>query len=292
MWTSSIGIKMSEEFRLVGAVCLRQAFDPYWISVLRKGVNRHLASLDRRQTILGQDDRGPTLTMDNNAWSAIPEYEDFLRHSPISGMAGQLMRANEVRHLQDTLLHSVRPNMVSTPWHQDLPYYKIDGTLCSVWIPLQDVCAEDNLAVVSGSHSWGRVFVPSDFAGESERLLRDIEALPAPFETIFNVQDSIQRREIALLSWDTCPGDCIVFDGRTLHGRIASRPCLLTRLTFRFIADDAVFSNDAFPWSDLDLAGEDLKIGERLRGRSFPLLWTSREGLIAASPLESNYPAT
>ena len=48
-----------------------------------------------------------------------------------------------------------------TPWHQDLPYYCVDGNNTgSFWIPLDEVNKENNLKLILGSHKWEKLLRP------------------------------------------------------------------------------------------------------------------------------------
>jgi hypothetical protein len=42
---------------------------------------------------------------------------------------------------------------IRTPWHQDQPYYNVDGQQnCSMWLPVDPVGRESTLEFVAGSH--------------------------------------------------------------------------------------------------------------------------------------------
>ena len=45
-----------------------------------------------------------------------------------------------------------------TPWHQDMPYYCVNGNdTGSLWIPLDNVDKENNLKLILGSHKWPKL---------------------------------------------------------------------------------------------------------------------------------------
>ena len=52
---------------------------------------------------------------------------------------------------------------VKTPWHHDQSYYPIDGTVCSIWMPLDSVPQETTIYFVKGSHNWNKWFHPRKF---------------------------------------------------------------------------------------------------------------------------------
>ena len=54
-----------------------------------------------------------------------------------------------------------------TPWHQDQPYYPVDGSAnCSIWMPIDPVSLDTAIEFVRGSHRWGKWFYPRKFATE------------------------------------------------------------------------------------------------------------------------------
>lgn len=70
----------------------------------------------------------------------------------------------------ETLRTSIARNMaepsadVATPWHQDQPYYCVDGNqTVSLWIPLDTVSHERTLEFVGGSQLRGKYFRPEQF---------------------------------------------------------------------------------------------------------------------------------
>ena len=51
-----------------------------------------------------------------------------------------------------------------TPWHQDQPYYCVDGSdTVTLWISLDLVPRDRTLEFVGGSHKWGKYFRPERF---------------------------------------------------------------------------------------------------------------------------------
>ena len=61
-------------------------------------------------------------------WQEIPEYEEFVRESGAAAIAGELMGSERVRLYHDHLLVKEPGTAQRTPWHQDQPYYNVDGT--------------------------------------------------------------------------------------------------------------------------------------------------------------------
>jgi ectoine hydroxylase-related dioxygenase (phytanoyl-CoA dioxygenase family) len=108
-----------------------------------------------------------------------------------------------------------------TPWHQDQPYYNVDGRGVSAWIPVDPVPEAGCLELLAGTHR-GPWLMPRTFLDGEARWfpegslaeLPDIEADRAGFD--------IRRFEME-------PGDAIFFDFLTVHG--APRLCALRGVT-------------------------------------------------------------
>src|SRR5579862_2704789 len=91
-----------------------------------------------------------------------------------------------------------------TPWHQDQPYYNVDGRGVSAWIVVDPVPEGGSLELVAGSHS-GPWLMPRTFLTKEARWFPEgslaelpaIDADPAAFD---------------ILRFDLQPGDAVFFD--------------------------------------------------------------------------------
>ena len=120
------------------------------------------------------------------------------------------MATPQVRFYHDHVLVKEGGTKQRTPWHQDQPYYNVDGRGVSAWIPVDPVPEAGCLELVATSHR-GPWLMPRTFLrGEARWFpegslaeLPDIEADRAAFD--------IRRFELE-------PGDAIFFDFLTVHG--------------------------------------------------------------------------
>src|SRR5690606_30725601 len=135
--------------------------------------------------------------------------------SPAAAIAARLMRSRTVRFFHDHVLVKQPGTSTVTPWHQDQPYYCVDGEQhVSFWTPLDAVSREVVMECVAGSHRWGRPFRPTRvdntplYANDEFEPLPDIEA---------------KRGELDIVASAMEPGDAIAFTFRTLHGAPANR---------------------------------------------------------------------
>jgi ectoine hydroxylase-related dioxygenase (phytanoyl-CoA dioxygenase family) len=122
-----------EDFRRDGAVRVRGAFTPDEVALVEHGIERNLAEPSERALVASRDDDAGRFVEDFCNWQRIPEYEQFIRNSQAAPIAGQLMGTGQVRLYHDHMLVKEPGTRQRTPWHQDQPYYNIDGTqTCSL----------------------------------------------------------------------------------------------------------------------------------------------------------------
>jgi len=252
-----------ETFQRDGAVLVKGALTK-WIDVLADGLARN--QREPSPTARYHTGEGETAFFNDYCnWDRIPEYRSFIYESPAAGIAASLMGSKNVRFFHEHVVLKEAGNTVPTPWHQDLPYYCVDGSKsCSFWIPLDAVPRERGLEFVAGSHLWGKNFEPMFFSGKPVNEGRTWDTLP-------NIDDS--RDDYRLVGWDMEPGDMLAFNFSTVHGAPANpSPDRRAAIAFRFMGDDVRFADrggtTSPPFPDLKLHdGDELDVPE------FPLVW-------------------
>ena len=193
-----------------GVVCVRSVLDPGEVAAAARGIDAVLARPGAlAQVASGADDPG-AFTEDFCRWREIPEIERLARYSRVPAVAAALLATPQVRFYHDHVLVKEGGTRQRTPWHQDQPYYNVDGRGVSAWIPVDPVPEAGCLELVAGTHR-GPWLMPRTFLlGEARWFpegtlaeLPDIEADRAAFD--------IRRYQLA-------PGDAIFFDFLTVHG--------------------------------------------------------------------------
>ncbi|MCZ6695150.1 MAG: phytanoyl-CoA dioxygenase family protein [Acidobacteria bacterium] len=257
-----------EMFERDGAVCLRSMFKRHWLDSLARGVERNMAD-PSPDGVRYTPDGGPGGFRDDYCnWDRIDEYREFVFNSPAGGMVGRLTGSKRVRLFHEHVLVKEPGTLEITPWHQDLPYFCVDGEkLCSLWLPLDPVPRNGCVEFVAGSHRWGKMFLPRkfisheyyDYASDDYEPIPDIEA---------------NRDDYRILSWDLDPGDCIVFHMRMLHGAPGTMHLKTRRRAFstRWLGDDAVFARRPGKTSP-PFEGLDLEPGQPMDRPIFPVVW-------------------
>ncbi|MFJ9989245.1 phytanoyl-CoA dioxygenase family protein [Pseudomonas putida] len=259
-----------EDFQRDGAVVLRGVFKD-WIERLREGFEQNLAEPSAFAIEnVGAGESGRFFE-DYCNWQRIPAFTDFVRNSPAAGLAGELMGARQVQVFHDHILVKEPGTNKPTPWHQDLPYYCVDGQqTASYWIPLDPVSSSNTLSVVLGSHRWPKPVRPKRWASNSDFY----GATDAAGQSLYMDMPDVENGEFAILSPQMEPGDAVVFDFRTVHGAAGNTGSGRRRaFSTRFLGDDARYvqrpgrTSPPFP-------GIDLRDGDRMREDWFPVVWT------------------
>ncbi len=233
--TGDLSDRELQAFRRDGAVALRGVFAE-WLEVLRAGVGRNMAEPGPYTKEYSADDSTGYFFGDYCNWQRIPEFRSFLLESPAAAIAGALMGSKTARLFHEHVLVKEPGTEEATPWHHDLPYYCVEGTMsCSLWIPLDAVAREICPEFVAGSHRWGKRFMPRKFIGiDYDRPGEALEPVP---------DIDGHREDYRILSWALEPGDAIAFTYLTLHG---APPNLSTNrrrgFVARWLGEDMVFA--------------------------------------------------
>ncbi len=209
-----------ETYHRDGVVLLPGLFDQDWIGLLDQGLQANCENPTDRSRVWDRDPAGRTMFYDSQAWQGIAEYRKFIFDSPAAALAGQLMGASVINFYFDAVFVRSPGSQFATPWHQDEPYWSVEGyDTCTLWMPLVPVKKENALAYVPGSHRLDSVFYQYnfgdlnpdgkagidqvDFSHVAETAFPDIAADPQGF---------------GVVSWDMAPGDCVAFNSRIMHG--------------------------------------------------------------------------
>ena len=205
-----LGEDAAAAFARDGVACVRSVLDPAQVALAAGAIDEVLARPGPLAQVASAPGDPGAFTEDFCRWREVPGIERLARHSRAAAVAAALMGTSQVRFYHDHVLVKEGQTRQRTPWHQDQPYYNVDGRGVSAWIPVDPVPLEGCLELVSGSHS-GRWLMPRAFlSGEARWFpegslaeLPDIEADRGAFD--------IRRFGLA-------PGDAIFFDFLTVHG--------------------------------------------------------------------------
>jgi ectoine hydroxylase-related dioxygenase (phytanoyl-CoA dioxygenase family) len=257
-----------DRFQRDGAVCLRQLFRPEEIALLRAGIDENLAHLSPRAKVAsGANDPG-RFVEDFCNWQDNAQYRRFIFDSPLAETAGRLMQSTSARLYHDHMLTKEPGTRQPTPWHQDQPYYNIDGRQnVSFWIPADPVNRESTLEFVAGSHL-GPWLMPRSFMDAQAKWFPEGSLADLP-----NIEAA--RDAYPILGWELQPGDAVCFHMLTLHAaQGVSGPNRRRVFSVRFLGDDITHAPRRWRTSpEFPGLREELPAGAPMNDPRFPELW-------------------
>src|SRR3954466_3236892 len=254
-------------FRRDGAVILRGLLSGEEVATLERGVERNLADLSPLGMNATKPGEPGAFVEDFRNWERIPEYRDVITTSALAATAAALTGSDQVRLFHDHLLVKEAGTLDRSPWHQDQPYYCIDGTqTVSFWIPLDPVARPSTLEFVAGSHAEGRWYMPRSFV-KGTAMVFDEGAL----EEVPDVD--ADRAAFDIKGWAMQPGDAVAFNMLTLHAAAGSQ-ARRRAFSVRFCGDDVTWAprphRTSPPFDELDGV---LAAGGALDHPLFPVVW-------------------
>jgi ectoine hydroxylase-related dioxygenase (phytanoyl-CoA dioxygenase family) len=259
-----------------GVVLIKRAFEPEWLEVVARGVEKDIAQPGPLHT-MQQTPGDPGFFLTDFCMSQrLAEFRDFAFESPAPEIAQALMRSKRVNYFYDGIWVKDKGTPKRTRWHQDQPYYPVNGAMCILWMPLDPISKDICLELLRGSHKWNRWFQP-----ELTRLGEDLYPPNTEFERMPDIQADRDSYDIA--AYDMEPGDCIAFNGMTVHGAPGNPRQTHRRraLSTVWLGDDAVFATRPGPVRP-SFEGHGLKPGDSMDSPYFPRVWPRQAGRDAA----------
>jgi ectoine hydroxylase-related dioxygenase (phytanoyl-CoA dioxygenase family) len=259
--------ELAAAFTRDGVVCVRSALGPDEVAAAARGIETVLASPGPLALVASAAGDPGRFTEDFCRWQQIPEIERLARHSAVPRIAATLMLTPRVRFYHDHVLVKEGGTSQRTPWHQDQPYYNVDGRGVSAWIPVDPVPLEGCLELVAGSHR-GPWLMPRTFLSGEARWFPEGSLAELPDIDADRDAFDIRRFELA-------PGDAIFFDFLTVHGAPGFHFSGSRRvLSLRYLSAGVTFAPRRWrtspPFEGLD---HDLAAGSDLDHPLFPVVW-------------------
>jgi ectoine hydroxylase-related dioxygenase (phytanoyl-CoA dioxygenase family) len=263
----TLGAETVSAYRRDGAVVVRGVFTPDEVAEVEAGVERVLADPGPLALVASDPDDPGYFVEDFCRWQDVPEFERVIRGSAAADVAAALMGSDTVRLFHDHTLVKEPGTRQPTPWHQDQPYYNVDGFQnVSMWMPVDPVPVESTLRFVAGSHL-GPWLMP--------RTFRDAQARWFPEGSLAELPDvDAHPDRYRVLAWALEPGDAVFFHMLTLHAA-GGVPGGARRRAFsvRFLGDDARHAPRRWRTSpEFPGLAEELPAGAVMDHPLFPLL--------------------
>ena len=251
-----------------GAVCIRHVLDPTWLATLRRGIDEIVERPTPLHTIQTLEDDPGFFLSDICMAQESPKIQDFVLNGPTGALAAHVMVSERVNFWADTLWVKQAQTPKRTRWHQDQPFFWVNGRqLCVIWCPLDTVSETDSLELIQGSHRWGKWFSP-----ELSRFGQDLyKASGNTFERMPDIDAT--REDYELMRWAMEPGDVIVFNGSTVHGAPGNSSNAKRRaISTIWMGDDTEYGERPNPGRP-HFRGHDLTPGDSMDSTYFPRVW-------------------
>lgn len=255
------------DYQRDGAVCIRNLFTPEEVELLKSGIEANLAQPSPRGMVASRPDDPGRFFEDFCNWQDFPQFKRFIFDTPLAALAQRLMQSTTVRLYHDHLLVKEPGTRQRTPWHQDQPYYNVDGLQnISFWIPVDPVPRASTLEFIAGSHR-GPWLMPRTFMTNQAKWFPEGSLAELP-----DIEN--HREDFPILGWDLQPGDLVCFHMLSLHASAGVDGTRSRRVySVRFLGDDMTHAPRPWvtspPFPGLD---QELPAGAAMDHSLFPLM--------------------
>ena len=247
-----------------GVIIIRDLFKP-WINILRKGFEEVLLNPGpHARENVNEGEKGRFFE-DYCNWQRIPEFVNFIKESPAAQIVAEATKSKSIQVFHDHIFVKDSGTNKETPWHQDMPYYCVDGNdTGSFWIPLDLVTKENSLQVLLGSHKFPKLIRPTKWSNDKPWYKDN--------DNFMDMTD-ISKMEKNILSSEMDIGDAVLFNFKVLHSSSGNTAKIPRRaFSMRFIGDDVKYIDRGGETSP-PFKGIDLNNGDKMREDWFPVIW-------------------
>jgi ectoine hydroxylase-related dioxygenase (phytanoyl-CoA dioxygenase family) len=246
-----------------GVVFIKGLFKDH-VDEIRKGIEYNMENPGPYAAENLKEGEGGRFFDDYCNWTRIPEFEHVIRSSPAAEVAADLMQSQQVQVFHDHVLVKEPGTSKPTPWHQDGPYYFVQGKQnVSFWSPM-DTVTQASLRCVAGSHLWEKPVLPTRWLAETNFYPDDDTYMPVP---------DPDAEGMTVVEFPMEPGDAVAFNYDILHGARGNSTDQRRRaFSLRLLGDDARYverpgrTSPPFP-------GHDMVPGQVLRQDWFPVIY-------------------
>ena len=252
-----------EIYQEQGAIVLKSLFKP-WIELLREGFKKVLnkPGPHARENVTNKEGR---FFEDYCNWQRINEFKKFAEESPAAQIVAEATGSKSIQLFHEHIFVKDPGTFKETPWHQDMPYYCVDGNdTGSFWIPLDPITKENSLQLLLGSHKFPKLVRPTKWSNDKPWYKDNDNFMDMP---------DITKMEKNILSSEMNIGDAILFNFKVLHSSSGNTEKIPRRaFSMRFIGDDVKYIDRGGETSP-PFKGIDLNNGAKMREDWFPVIW-------------------
>tara|TARA_B100001109_G_scaffold170744_1_gene139449 strand:- start:319 stop:1107 length:789 start_codon:yes stop_codon:yes gene_type:complete len=248
-----------------GVIIIKDVFKD-WIEPLRKGFQKVLDQPSKHGRENTEEKNGRFFE-DYCNWERIDEFKDCIFNSPGAKIIAEATNSKSVQIFHEHIFIKEPGTNKETPWHQDMPYYCVDGNdTGSFWIPLDEVDKENNLKLILGSNKWPKLIRPTKWSNNKSWYEDDTSFMDLP---------SSKQYENDILIPELRLGDAVLFNFKTVHSSTGNNTSKARRaFSMRFIGDDVKYIDRGGPTSP-PFDEINLKVGDTLREDWFPKIFNN-----------------
>jgi ectoine hydroxylase-related dioxygenase (phytanoyl-CoA dioxygenase family) len=253
--TATVTDDLVSRYREDGVVCHHGAFSSREMAIFEEAYQVLMDNPTYKQMELQVVGDGRFATdLTNRSEKAVEQLERVFAETCVADLAQACMGSTDVWFYYEQVW--LKEGLARrSPWHQDASYLPVEGPhLTRLWIPLDPVPPNGNLEFIRGSHADNVLYVPSkwDPDDQTEALYTAESMQPLP-----NIEG--HREDWDIVSFDTGPGDVIMFHTGILHGGAATAAGQRRRsLSLMFYGDDAQYAVRPVPEKDASMISEGL----------------------------------
>ncbi len=254
-----------KDYQNDGVIIIKDLFKD-WIEPLRTGFQKVLDNPSKHGRENVTDNNGRFFE-DYCNWERIEEFKDCLYNSPGAQIVAEATNSKSTQIFHEHIFIKDPGTHKETPWHQDMPYYCVDGNdTGSFWIPLDPITKDNSLQVLLGSHKLPKLIRPTKWSNNQPWYKDDNNFMDMP--DIKSFKKNILKTKMNL-------GDAILFNFKVLHSSPGNSENTVRRaFSMRFIGDDVKYIDRGEETSP-PFKGINLNDGEKLRKDWFPVLWNN-----------------
>ena len=252
-----------ETFQQDGVVLIKNLFADH-VETIRAGIDKNMARPGPYAAENLHEGEGGRFFDDYCNWTRIAEFATAIRNSPAAEVAADLMGSRCVQMFHDHVLVKEPGTSKPTPWHQDSPYYFVEGQqTISFWSPMDPV-SDASLRCVAGSHKWEKPVLPTRWLSEAKFY---------PDEKTYMAVPDPDVEGMTIREWQMDPGDAVAFNFGVLHGARGNETNRRRRaFSLRLVGDDARYIDRPGSTSP-PFPGHGMEAGQRLREDWFPVIF-------------------
>ncbi|MBN3876536.1 MAG: phytanoyl-CoA dioxygenase family protein [Nostoc sp.] len=225
--TSKISLQQIEAFEQDGVICVKNVLDDIWVERIRTAVDRNVL-IPGPLEAKGIPRPAGRVEHTSSLWLTDADFRALAFESPLAKLAAQVLKSEKLNFLSDGFFVK-KPKVNSrVGWHNDLPYWPIQGwQCCKIWLALDSANQENGrLEYIKASHQWGKE-------------LRE-GANPSWF---------VEPEPHEILSWDMEPGDCLVHHFLTIHHSVTNISSTQRRaVVTNWTGDDVTYYHRPKAW--------------------------------------------